>query len=69
MELNTNLLFSVGGYFRRLLLGNTGSDAADMPIPFQPNINRLKSNFQNKFGYRGEYLIESLGKGYVPSVA
>lgn len=56
-------------YFRKLLLGNTAYDAQAVPFVFNPNVDHLRQRFQQKYGYRGAYLIESLGKGYVPSIA
>lgn len=57
---------AVGNYFHRLVFGS-GNDV-DVPIVFYPNIELLRARFQSKYGHRGEYLIEALGRGYVPSI-
>lgn len=51
----------VGTYFREVAFGNAGEP--NIPLVFHPTVERLRDNFQRKYGYRGWYLIEQLGNG------
>lgn len=64
-----HLIIAVATYFRKLLLGNTAYDAETVSFVVEPNVEHLRWKFQQKYGHRGIYLIESLGRGYVPSIA
>lgn len=56
-------LRAIFGYFGRVLFGNL-PNVADVPLKFDPEAAyRLREKYQRRFGYRGEQLIELLGKG------
>lgn len=57
------IVILVAVYFRNVVLGNTGYDARSVPFTFNPNVEFLQANFQQKYGIRGEKLIEQLGNG------
>lgn len=54
---------AVAIYFRNVLLGNTGYEARSVPFVFQPTVENLRDKFQQKYGFRGEKLLEQLGNG------
>lgn len=56
--------FAVGTFFQRLLFGYTGDDAKPIPMVFPPTVDHLREQFKQKYGYRGEYLVEQLGNGH-----
>lgn len=55
--------FTVGTFVQRLLFGYTGDDGKVIPMVFPPTVEHLRRKFEQRHGYRGQYLIEQLGNG------
>lgn len=56
--------FPVGTFVQRLLFGYIGEDNRPIPLSFPPTVDHLRQRFEQKYGYRGKYLVEQLGNGY-----
>lgn len=61
---NFNRLKAMMAYFAEVILGGT-KYTREMPVFFHPDTGaKLRFNFRQKFGHRGERLIAALGNGF-----
>lgn len=59
---NYNRIKAMMAYFAEVLLGGA---KGEMPVYFHPDTGaKSRFNFQQKFGHRGQKLIDALGNGF-----